>query len=88
MKRVASKLSQEDEVRIIAPSLSLKIVSAENIKYAVDKLESLGLKVTFGEHVNEEDIFNSSSITSRLNDLHTAFKDEKVKAILAVIGGQ
>lgn len=81
------KLTVGDEVRIIAPALSLKIVSKDNIGYAIQILESLGLKVTFGKQVNEEDIFHSSSIQSRLEDLHEAFQDNNVKAILAVIGG-
>ncbi|ARN84564.1 peptidase S66 [Candidatus Nucleicultrix amoebiphila FS5] len=87
MKIFAEKLAKGDEVRVIAPSRSLKIISADNISYAVKVLESLGLKVTFGKHVNEEDTFQSSSISSRIEDLHDAFHDKNVKAILAVIGG-
>lgn len=65
----------------------MKIVSQENINYAIAALEKLGLKVSFGKNVNEIDIFKSSSIESRLEDLHAAFSDKNVKAILAVIGG-
>lgn len=87
MKIYADKLSQGDEVRVIAPARSLKSISQENIVTAVKRLESLGLAVSFGEHVNEEDIFQSSTIQSRIDDLHTAFLDKNVKAILAVRGG-
>ena len=87
MKIFADKLIPGDEVRVIAPSGSLKIISQDNIDYAIHAIESLDLKITFGKHVNEEDIFHSSSIQSRLDDLHDAFKDANVKAILAVIGG-
>ncbi len=87
MKIFANKLLRGDEVRVVAPSRSLKIVSPDNIASAIQTLESLGLKITFGEHVNEEDIFQSSSIQSRVDDLHAAFLDKNVKAILAVIGG-
>lgn len=87
MKIYPNKLTAGDEVRIIAPSRSLKIISQSNIDYAVKTLESLDLKVIFGKHVNEIDIFDSSSIESRLSDLHDAFGDKNVKAILAVIGG-
>ena len=45
------------------------------------------MQITFGEYVNEEDIFHSSSIQSRISDLHAAFLDKNVKAILAVKGG-
>ena len=47
----------------------------------------MGLRITFGEHVEEKDDFNSSSIQSRIQDLHDAFKDKTVKAILTAIGG-
>jgi muramoyltetrapeptide carboxypeptidase len=89
MKIFADKLQlkQGDEVRVIAPSLSLKVVSQDNIDHAIQVIESIGLKITFGKHVNEEDMFHSSSIQSRLEDLHDAFQDKNVKAILAVIGG-
>lgn len=82
-----NKLQVGDEVRIIAPSRSLKIISPHNIDYAIHALESLGLKVSFGKHVNELDIFDSSSVESRLEDLHEAFQDKNVKAIFTVIGG-
>jgi len=87
MKIFPGKLKKGDEIRIIAPALSLKIVSQKNIDYAIQVLEALGLKITFGKHVNEQDIFSSSSIQSRVEDLHAAFQDSNVKAILAVIGG-
>ncbi len=87
MKIFPNKLVAGDEVRVIAPALSLKMISQDNINHAIGVLQSIGLKVTFGKHVNEEDIFNSSSIQSRLEDLHEAFQDKNVKAILAVIGG-
>lgn len=87
MTIIANKLKAGDEVRIIAPSLSLKIISEENIKYAIKTIEALGLKVTFGKNVNEIDMMGSSSIASRIEDLHEAFADKNVKAVLCVIGG-
>ncbi len=47
----------------------------------------LGLTLTFGKHVDEHDEFGSSSIASRVRDLHDAFADPQVKGILTVIGG-
>jgi muramoyltetrapeptide carboxypeptidase LdcA involved in peptidoglycan recycling len=43
--------------------------------------------VTFGEHVELIDDFASSSVEARLDDLHHAFADPDVDAILTVIGG-
>jgi len=87
VKIIANKIKSGDEVRIIAPSQSLHIISKENIALAISLLESLGLKITFGKNVNEVDLMNSSSIKSRIQDLHDAFSNPKVKAILTVIGG-
>ncbi|MBY0292103.1 MAG: LD-carboxypeptidase [Alphaproteobacteria bacterium] len=81
------KLKVGDEIRIIAPSRSMGIISSTNRALAIKVLESLGLQVTFGQQVDEQDIMHSSSIESRLTDLHEAFADPNVKAILAVIGG-
>ena len=82
-----NKLKPGDEIRIIAPSHSLSIISDEIRKEAIKKFNGLGLKVSFGKHVEESDIFSSSSIASRIEDLHNAFSDKNVKGIFTVIGG-
>lgn len=87
MKIIPKKLVGGDQLRVIAPSRSLKIISEKNINHAVNAIEALGLKVTFGKNVNEVDMMSSSSIASRIEDLHEAFSDKNVKAILTVIGG-
>lgn len=50
-------------------------------------LEKLGLKVSFGKHVHEIDEFESTTVEHRLEDLHDAFFDKNIKAILTVLGG-
>ena len=47
----------------------------------------MGLNVSFSNNCEERDIFDSSSTESRLKDIHEAFADQKVKAILTTIGG-
>ncbi|XKG86951.1 LD-carboxypeptidase [Sutcliffiella horikoshii] len=84
---VPEKLKNGDEVRIIAPSTSHSILSKENIELSTHRLEQLGLKVTFGNYINESNSLITSSIESRIKDLHDAFKDNNVKAILTSIGG-
>lgn len=84
---IPNKLKPGDEIRVLSPSRSLSIVDQANQKIAIDRLESLGFKVTFGEHCNESDEFHSSTIESRVEDLHDAFADPNVKAILTSIGG-
>lgn len=74
-------------MRIISPARSLAIISKESIALAKKRLEELGLKVTFSKHSSEHDVFDSSSIKSRIEDLHDAFRDKNVKAILTTLGG-
>ncbi|MBE0337691.1 S66 family peptidase [Paenibacillus sp. 23TSA30-6] len=83
----APKLKAGDEIRILSPSRSLSIVSEKNRLIAQQKLEQLGFTVSFSQHVLESDDFTSSSIESRVADLHEAFADPKVKGILTAIGG-
>lgn len=84
---IPDKLKKGDEIKIIAPAKSLQLLSKENIALALAKLKELGFKVTFGKHAKEMDNFQSSSISSRIEDLHEAFKDKNIKMILPVIGG-
>lgn len=81
------KLKTGDEVRVIAPAMSYSIFSEELKTIANKRFEDLGLKLTFGKHINEKNDFTSSSIESRIEDLHDAFNDKSVKAIFTAIGG-
>jgi len=84
---IPSKLKKGDEIRIVAPARSLGLIEEECKSIAKQRLKEMGFKVTFGKHVEEKDEFISSSIKSRVEDLHDAFSDKNVKAILTVIGG-
>lgn len=85
---IANKLKPGDEVRIIAPSRSMVIIGADSRKLATERLEELGLKVTFGKYVEEADSdYLVADVKHRAEDLNDAFKDKNVKAILTVIGG-
>ncbi|WP_060205656.1 S66 family peptidase [Sporosarcina koreensis] len=85
--RIPEKLERGDEIRIIAPSRSASILSEEGVQIAKEQLENLGFVVSFGKHVFEKDLQNSTSIQQRVEDLHEAFADKHVKGILTVIGG-
>jgi len=81
------KLRPGDEVRVVAPANSMAIISKETREIANKRFSDLGLKLSFGAHIEEKDDFMSSSIESRIEDLHAAFSDENVQAIITVIGG-
>ncbi|KAB2445484.1 S66 family peptidase [Bacillus luti] len=82
-----TKLKKGDEIRVISPSCSLSIVSNENKNLAIKRLNNMGFQVTFSKHAEELDRFASSSISSRFQDFHEAFRDPNVKAILTTLGG-
>lgn len=86
MLTIPFKLKPGDEIRVIAPARSLAIISQETKSYAETVLGQMWLHVSYGKHTMEIDEFASSSIQSRINDLHEAFADKNVKGILTVVG--
>ena len=89
MSIVPLKLKAGDGVRVVAParSLALPWISEELKKIAIQRFEEIGLNLSFGDHANEIDDFHSSSIQSRVADLHAAFMDPSIQMIITVIGG-
>jgi len=81
------KLQKGDEVRIIAPAMSYKIIGEDVRLLAKERLEKMGLKVSFGKNIELIDGFVSSPVSARIEDLHDAYRDTNVKAIFTVIGG-
>ncbi len=86
---IATKLKKGDGVRVIAParSLAMPFISDELKKIAIKRFSELGLNLSFSKNVYEIDDFNSSSIESRVSDLHEAFSDKSIKLIITTIGG-
>jgi len=74
-KIIPPKLQSGDEIRIIAPARSLAVIGQEEREIADEWFAELGLKLSFGTHMDETDDFFSSSIASRVADLHVAFAD-------------
>ncbi len=86
-KIIPQKLKHGDVVRIITPSGSLASKTPEEVQVAQKQFEELGLKVTYGKSIYESDMLTSSSTNSRLQDLHEAFADKNIKAIICAKGG-
>ena len=85
---IPEKLQKGDQIRIIAPSESLsEKLTPALIKRGIERLESLGLKVSFGKYIGESNNFDTTTVEHRLEDFHDAFRNSSVKAILALIGG-
>jgi len=84
---ISKKLKAGDEIRVIAPSSSVSRMKKIHLVNAQKLLTDKGFSVTFGKNAMLQDEFMSSPIRSRIGDLHDAFKDKNVKAIIAAIGG-
>lgn len=72
---------------VISPAQSLGIISDECRDISNRRFRELGLELSFSKHAEEMDEFKSSSINSRIEDLHEAFRDPSVKMVIATIGG-
>lgn len=85
---VPPRLRRGDTVRVIAPARSRALIMEhDNTRWINERFAAMGLTLTFGEHVDEDDQFRSGSIEHRVADLHAAFADPAVAGILTVVGG-
>lgn len=88
MTTLPRRLRSGDQLRVVAPSRSLQLISAANRVAAVERLASeFGVQVTFGAHVEESGPLDTGPLAGRVADLHAAFADPAVAGILTVIGG-
>ena len=84
---IAPKLSPGDEIRVVAPSRNLTEVWPAAHHHAMDFWHAEGFNVTFSKRCRETNAFHSSSIASRVADLHEAFLDPNVKMVVSCLGG-
>ena len=77
-----------DLLRVIATSSSGTMVTEHvHSKLIESRFSDMGLRLSYGRHVDERNVFDSSSVASRATDLHEAFANPEVKGVLTVIGG-
>ena len=84
---VPDKLKPGDEIRVIAPSGSFSRIADDNLNIIDNMFKKLKLRYSISENAKIIDDFDSSSVEERLADLHEAFLDKNIKAIICAIGG-
>jgi muramoyltetrapeptide carboxypeptidase LdcA involved in peptidoglycan recycling len=87
---IPRKLKAGDNVRIIAPSCTLPSMPWMDGKPLADAKQwftDRGMTVSDGKYIREINEFGSTSIAHRLKDLHDAFRDPTVHAMITVRGG-
>jgi muramoyltetrapeptide carboxypeptidase len=84
---IPAKLHRGDEVRVVSPAVSLGFIPEDQQLTARERLEALGLRLSFSTNAEVMDRFDSSPVQARVSDLHEAFTDPEVKGILTTLGG-
>lgn len=85
---VPSKLKKGDTIGVIAPSNYIEKDDLEYINASIALMEASGFKVKFGKYVFEDTLGYGTSPEKRAADINWAFKDDEVKAIMCVKGGE
>jgi muramoyltetrapeptide carboxypeptidase len=78
------KLQKGDTIGIIAPSGNVNI---EKIQAGVEYFKLQGYKVKLGKNLYETDRYLAGTDKERLDDLHNAFLDDGIDAIVCARGG-
>lgn len=83
------RLHRGDLVRVVSPALPSLAYSRGSLDGAVAKLASMGLRCDFSDHAFEisDDGRSAGTAAQRAEDLHTAFSDPSVTAVLSAVGG-
>ena len=85
---IPSKLKIGDTIGVIAPSNYIEKDDLEYINASIALMEASGFKVKFGKYVFEDTLGYGTSPEKRAADINWAFKDDEVKAIMCVKGGE
>jgi muramoyltetrapeptide carboxypeptidase len=82
---MAKALRKGDLISLIAPASAP--IAAERIENSVTYFERLGYRVAVGKHATDKLGYLAATDKARLDDLHAAFRNTKVKAIFYLRGG-
>ncbi len=85
---IPSKLKKGDTIGVIAPSNYIEKDDLEYINASIALMEASGFNVKFGKYVFEDTLGYGTSPEKRAADINWAFKDDEVKAIMCVKGGE
>lgn len=85
---ISTKLKKGDTIGVIAPSNYIEKDDLEYINASIALMEASGFKVKFGKYVFEDTLGYGTSPEKRATDINWAFKDDEVKTIMCVKGGE
>lgn len=79
------KLHVGDTIALVAPGY--RVSENIQIKYAIERMQALGLKVKLGKSVYKRYGYLAGTDEDRAQDINQMFADPTVKAIIAIRGG-
>lgn len=82
-----NRLKRGDTVAIIAPARGYSLVSNNRLRIAKDFLKKIGLNVKLLGRSRGENELCSQKIKDRAHDINSAFRDDKIKGVISLIGG-
>ena len=82
-----TKLKKGDTIAIIAPSSGLAKLFPHRIENARKALEQLGFQVKLFPTVSKFNNGKAGTVVDRVKDIHDAFSDRNIKAVICAIGG-
>lgn len=85
---IPTKLKKGDTIGVIAPSNYIEKDDLEYINASIALMKASGFKVKFGKYVFEDTLGYGTSPEKRAADINWAFKDDEVKGIMCVKGGE
>lgn len=82
------KLKIGDSVKIIAPSSSAKTFTKKRLNNAIKNFKKIGFNIQWSKNAFEiNKLTQSSSVKSRILDLHASFEDKNISMVSCVRGG-
>lgn len=82
------RLQKGDAVAIISPSGFVSDELKSQFDGGVKFLKNLGLKVKVGKNALKKYYYSGGTAEERLSDIHEAFSDKNIKAVIMSIGGK
>ena len=85
---IAKSIKKGDTIGIIAPANVILEKDEEYIEKSKKLFEYLGYKIKFGKYVRENSLGYGATAKQKAEDINNMVKDEEVKAIICVKGGE
>ncbi len=85
---IPEKLKLGDTIGVVAPSSPIINENIEELKQAINIVESKGFKVKLSEHIYSNTNGYSATAIEKAEDINNMFKDKEVKMIWCAKGGE